>query len=357
MSSVKNKRIDGKLIFNVAVFGLSIFLITYFIFSENGLRDFLQAAKNISIFWLALAIFLQLFNVFIDILLIYLFVKERYKDFSFRQAVKVGLVGCFFNAVTPASTGGQPMQIYLMSKMNIDVGFSTSVLVQKFFIFLSTSFVGSVIIILLKYKMFFSSVDSVVMWGFVAVGFISQLVVVFAVVIVTINESFTNRAILFIAKCLGKIRIVKNVDKKRDKIMAQLDCFHDANKELYKKPKLLIFSYFIVVIQCIAIYSVVYCVYRSMGLTGAGLFDMISAQAIVNLISSMIPLPGASGAAELSFSMFFASFFTSETIKSAILLWRFITYYAMIIITAPFSFLTKGSVKNKNTDTEVTANE
>lgn len=356
MGTAKKKRIDGKLIFNIAVFGLSIFLITYFIFSENGLKDFLKAAQNISLVWLGLAIFLQLFNVFIDILIVYIFVKERYKSFSFRQAVKVGLVGCFFNAVTPASTGGQPMQIYLMSKMNIDVGFSTSVLVQKFFIYLSTSFATSVIMIVLKSKIFFDAVDSLLMWGFVIVGILSQLVIVFGVVIVTINEKFTNKMILFIAKCLGKIRIVKNVDKKKDKIMSQLECFHKANKELYKKPKLVVFSYAIVFVQCIAIYSVVYCVYRSMGLTGAGLFDMISAQAIVNLISSMIPLPGASGAAELSFSMFFSIFFTPGTIKSAILLWRFITYYAMIIITAPFSFLTKGSVKNKNS-IEVAVNE
>lgn len=346
MESKKKFNISGKLIFNITVFALSIGLITYFIFSKDGLRDFLKVAESVSWLWISAAIFLQLFNVFIDILIIYMFIKPRYKDMTFRKAIKIGLVGTFFNAVTPASSGGQPMQIYLMSKMNMDVGFSSSVLVQKFLIFLTTSFVSSIFIIVIQYKMFLQAVDSFVMWLFVAAGIISQLVIVAGVIIATVNERLTNRFILFIAKCLGKIRIVKNVDKKKDKILTQLKCFHDANKELYSKPKLLIVTYALVVMQCTAIYSVVYCVYRGLGLNGASLFDMISAQAIVNIISSMIPLPGASGAAELSFSMFFSMFFTAVTIKSAILLWRFITYYAMIVITAPFSFLTKG-VNNK----------
>ena len=39
----------------------------------------------------------------------------------------------------------------------------------------------------------------------------------------------------------------------------------------------------------------------------------------------------------MSFLAFFSAYFTPETIKSAIVLWRFITYIAVIIISAPFS--------------------
>ena len=121
MKANAKKRINGNLIFNIAVFILSVGLIAYFVFSKDGLRDFMHTARHVSMFWLSMALFLQLFNVFIDILLVYMFIRQRYKDFTFREAIKVGMVGAFFSAVTPASTGGQPMQVYLMSKMNIDV--------------------------------------------------------------------------------------------------------------------------------------------------------------------------------------------------------------------------------------------
>ncbi len=61
--------------------------------------------------------------------------------------------------------------------------------------------------------------------------------------------------------------------------------------------------------------------------------------------SNLVPLPGASGGAELAFTLYFGSFFiigSVNKIKPAILLWRFVTYYGAIIISAPFSYFTKG---------------
>jgi uncharacterized membrane protein YbhN (UPF0104 family) len=55
----------------------------------------------------------------------------------------------------------------------------------------------------------------------------------------------------------------------------------------------------------------------------------------------MMPLPGATGAAELAFSVFYGMFFGTAMLKSALLMWRVISYYAVIVISAPFSMLTK----------------
>ena len=72
--------------------------------------------------------------------------------------------------------------------------------------------------------------------------------------------------------------------------------------------------------------------------------------------SNLVPLPGASGGAELAFTMYFGPFFVvglANKIKPAILLWRFITYYGAILISAPFSYLTKG----KRIDDAIKENE
>ena len=47
------------------------------------------------------------------------------------------------------------------------------------------------------------------------------------------------------------------------------------------------------------------------------------------------------GAAELSFAGFFSGIFDETTMKSAILIWRTITYYGTIFISAPFSGMGK----------------
>ena len=87
-------------------------------------------------------------------------------------------------------------------------------------------------------------------------------------------------------------------------------------------------------------------IYRSFNLTGANPADMITAQAFVTMVSSFMPLPGGSGAAEGSFYVFFKLFFTENIIKSAILIWRIITYFMNVIVFAPFANVSKIS-KNK----------
>ena len=45
----------------------------------------------------------------------------------------------------------------------------------------------------------------------------------------------------------------------------------------------------------------------------------------------MVPLPGAAGASEGGFLLFFSPFFGAAT-AVAMLIWRFLTYYLMLIV-------------------------
>ena len=118
---------------------------------------------------------------------------------------------------------------------------------------------------------------------------------------------------------------------------------------LYKNKRLLVNISFLVILQLTFMFSIPYMIYRAFNFSGASIFDMITAQAIVTMISSFMPLPGGSGAAESSFYLFFSMFFTENTIKSAILSWRLITYFLNIIIFAPFANVNK--IRGKATKT------
>lgn len=84
---------------------------------------------------------------------------------------------------------------------------------------------------------------------------------------------------------------------------------------------------------------------RAAGQPPLSFYDSICIQSFVLFTANLIPLPGASGGAELAFTMYFGSFFkigAISKIKPAILMWRFITYYGAMLISAPFSYFTKG---------------
>lgn len=340
MSKIKNKKIQGKTIFNATVIILSLLILAYFSLSENGLSDLIENFKTMDTGFLIMAIFCNLINLLIDAFLIYILTKSSHKSYKFRSAFRCSMTGQFFSAVTPFSTGGQPMQIYLMSKQGVEPGVSTSMLVQKFLVYQSTLTTYSALSILLLFNFLGQSMNSIMM-SFAIFGFLSQGFVIFLLLLFSFNKKLTHLTLSGGAKLLSKFKLIKNPKQKIDELEKQLITFHESNKELFKNRKLLLISYVLTTVQLTAIFIIPYCIYRAFNLYGAKPIDMICSQAFVTMTSCFIPLPGAAGASEVSFVGFFSMYFSPETIKSAVLLWRIITYYSVILFTAPFSRISK----------------
>lgn len=334
------KKFSGKTIFNTAMLLLSIMILVYFCVSENGLLDLIKSARNFSKLWLLMALICHFLNIFIDAYLIFRFVNTGHKFYSFKNAFKCCMVGQFFSAVTPGASGGQPMQIYAMSKQGIDPGHSTSALVQKFLVYQSTITIYSAIAIFFKSYIFKSDILHV-MKGLSVFGFCSQAFVIIILLLFSFNQKLTSNIIKMIFNILSKFKLIKNPKEKIKNIEAQLSAFHVSNNRLYRNPSLVLETYILTTLQITCMFVVPYCIYRAFHFYGASIFDMIASQAFVTMISSFMPLPGGSGIAEGGFLAFFSSFFTEQTIKSAVLLWRTITYFLTILISFPFSRITK----------------
>lgn len=354
---IKKKKFPGKLIFNILVAGLCLFMVFFFFFGEDGLNDLLHSGMKISVVWILAAIGCQLIYMFLETIVIYYFIHQDYKHFSFLDALKVSFVGLFWCAVTPSSTGGQPMQIYLLHSMKVDVGYSTSRLIQKFLIYQVVLTSISVMAFIYKIDFFVNALSQPVIFTFVIVGFVSQFAITGALILVSFWPKLTKKLIFGIAKLLSKVKILKNLEKKARGLEEQLDIFHTSNKELYHHKKTLITTFVLTFLQFIAMFTVPYCVYRALGLSGATPLDMISSQAFVNLVSGMIPIPGASGAAEVGFAAFFNGFFTQQTLMSATLIWRMINYYGVVLVTAPFAYITNNKSRNGKVEQLANSNQ
>ncbi len=335
-------KIKPKLVFNCLVIGLCIGIVLYFIFSKDGLNDLLHSDINVIWYWIVIAVISELLFMFFETLVIYIFIKDDCPEFSFTDAIKVSLMGLFWCAVTPSSTGGQPMQVYLMHSMGISIGYATSRLIQKFMVYQVVLTLINIVSVIINLGFILNLSNAALVIVLLAFGFITQIGVTAVMLLFSFSPKLSRRLIMFIAKILNKIRIIKNVDEKVAAIDEQLSNFHTSNKDIYKKPKLLIPATIFTFIEFVFMFLVSYFIYRSLGFDAAGPVQIISSQAYVNLMSGMVPIPGASGAAELGFAAFFGTFFLHGTLKSAALVWRFINYYGVVFFTAPFAYISKG---------------
>lgn len=342
MNDVKRKRssIPWGLLFNIFIICLTIGLVLYFIFSEDGFIDLLNSGLKINVLWLVLAMGMHLLNIVIDATVIYLFVKRSTPSFTAWQALVVSMVGQFYCAVTPCASGGQPMQILTMTRMNVKGANASSALIQKFLVWQFTLTGYSIVAMVLRFSMFVKNLDYA-MWILTVIGFLLQVFTIVLLLLASFNKTFTSKIIGSFYKFLGKIHLIKNVDQKIKKLDDTLTSFHNCNKELNRDKALLIKVYVLTFIQLTVLFLVPYCIAKSFGKDGVSMFDMLCAQSFVSMVSGLVPLPGGSGAAEYCFSAFFGTLFDAEMIKSAILIWRTMTYYMTILISLPFAAVRK----------------
>ncbi len=341
MTKLKNKKINGTLLLNIFVIFVALFFVVYFCVSDQGLFDFIRSGQTIIAGWILLAIFSHFFNIFVDSIVTFMFLRSMNEKVSLWDGVKISMVGQFFSAITPSATGGQPMQVYLMSKMNIGVGVAFSAMMQKFIVYQVVTTLFSIIAIVVRADFFTQSMTSTAMWVFVLWGFGSQLLVTTMFFLVSFSKTIAKLALKLFTFVVNKFKFIKDKEKKIQGFTDQITNFSVNNKKIIKKPKLLISSFILVFIQVLSILSVPYFIYRAFDLSGTSYIDVIVSQSYVNLSTSMVPLPGAAGAAEIGFAAFFSGTIPETTIKSASLIWRFITYYGTIIVSAPFSRFTK----------------
>lgn len=348
------KRIPWRILFNTLILLLCAGLIFYFCFSDGGLTDLLRSGRSIDFRWLIAGALVYLCHIALDVVLMYRFLKPTVPSITVRQSLKTALAGMFYSAVTPGASGGQPMQVVTLSRYGVEAGKATSALMQRFLVWQFSVTGYSIAVVLLRLT-FFADHVSLYWWILAGIGFAGQVGIIVVLLTVSYSPKITGALMRLIHRVGVKLHLLRHPERTMERLEGFARGFHVNNGELMKHKGSLAISYLITIAELTAIFSVPYFVCRALlppDAIHAGLIDMICIQAVVNVMSSIFPLPGGSGMAEYSFSGFFGSIFDEASLKSAILIWRLITYYGTIAVCAPFS----GLVKKRRESREVREN-
>ncbi|MBR4950122.1 MAG: flippase-like domain-containing protein [Clostridia bacterium] len=312
----------------------AVILICYIIFVD-GVESIIKAfsSPRISFMWGGvLCIFLYwLFETIV----LHRVTKFLHPQQKFKNTFKTTMIGQLFNCITPSASGGQPMQAFHMTKCDVPLGVATSSLLSRFILYQIALTIYSVLVLVLKFNSFSEKVSS---FGFlVFIGFAVNTVVVLLLFSIGFFPVFTKKAALFFINIGAKLRFIKDKEKAVQYIEREITQFHNSFDLVRKKPRIIISMFIFSMLQLTAFFAIPFFVCLSMGVY-VNIMDVIAASAFVLMISSFVPLPGASGGAEGSFLVFFGFFFKEgEYISLAILLWRIITFYLPIGVGMIFS--------------------
>lgn len=268
-----------------------------------------------------------------------LLVRRMCKGKHLWNSFKVVMTGHFFNAITPFASGGQPMQVMTMVHQGVPIGTSASVLLSKFIVYQVILTIYSLVVLLLELKFFLQHINGLVYLSLL--GFSINLVVVVILVCAAFMKERVKRVGFGLVNILAKLHFIKKpaIYKYKKNIVKQVDLFNSNIQGIRGNARLVFRVTILTVLQLTAYFLIPFAVYRALGMTGKQVFLMISAAAFIVMISSFMPMPGGSGAAEGSFFIFFQIFFPKTILPVAILCWRLITFYVPLLCGALMTML------------------
>ena len=263
---------------------------------------------------------------------------------------KVAVIGRYWDVITPLSSGGQPFQIYYLSKYGYSADTATGIPLAKY-MFWEMSFVAIGISVLCT-PLQFSGVTNVVRY-IAGVAIIGNILIFAFTLILSVSKKFGKRVVMGILKLLTKMRIVKNYRSAFIKTNSTFNKYQRTIKTFCKSPWQVISQVVYNAAGIMMHASIAYCIYLAFNyayilagtVTPISWWQLVAMSILCDFFSGLIPVPGGSGAAELTFVGMFGALFKPDMSFWAMLFWRFFTFYLTIIlgliITITDSFVSK----------------
>lgn len=324
---MKNKKTK---IINAIVFIVLIIATFYVIFKKNDMHEILRHIMNVDKKFIVLGLFVMLLFSACEAFNIYSVLKSLGEKTKYKQALKYAFVGFFFSSITPSSTGGQPLQLYFMSKDKIPASHSLIALIVELFSFQLAVGITAILGFVLHHKLLLSSIGNLKYLVFL--GLSINIIILISLLILLFSKKLALKIIKGIYKFLKFIHFKKS-DSFYENSLKQIDEYHDSAIFL-KNHKTIIYKTLIVsLIQMFFYHSIPYFVYLSFGLREYSIIEFASLQAVLYIAVSSLPLPGAMGVSEGSFVILFKLLFPASILSSAMLISRGISFYLYTFIT------------------------
>ena len=344
------------LVFVVGVLSFTFYKDFFAHGTEKETVSFLKILQQLSGTWsyFVYALIALFMSFFLKGLKLSVICRSQTGKWHFKTCFETGIIGHYYNNVTPLAVGGQPFEIYHLSKHGVHGGIASSIPIIAYF-FSQFAFVSLGIVALVLLNTNALGVEADFLNEFPAVFNILSMVglaLCFSMPALVLIFSIFPRLAATLVKWLtdlgGKLRFLKNPQKTKYKTIKTVVHNSYCIKKFGKTPLALIPTVLISIGETLAQCSIAYFTLKLFGYDNesAGGFlewlQIVQLSVILYSAISFIPTPGNSGAADLSFYLLFAVGVKFAGLSfTAMVLWRILSYYSYIIIGFVFTTSTR----------------
>ena len=312
---------------NLIFFILLIVLTFYILLKDQDLPAIFRIIKNAKLEFVFVGIVCMFLYLMCEAINMGRTLKALGEKSSFAKNLKYSLIGFFFSSITPAASGGQPMQVYYMYKDKVSVANSTLALLIN----LTSMQIITINFALVSLCFNYQYLNKILIIFFV-IGISLNIGALILLIIGVFSKRLSRGLINFVIKIL-KIFKVRNIEAKKEKLENELQKYHASAVYIKNNKRLIVRTLLTTLIQFTLYYSITYWTYRSLGLAKYSIIEIITMQSVLFATVSGIPSPGAVGVTEGAFMEIFRNVFPQAIINSAVLLNRGINFYLFVTIS------------------------
>lgn len=323
----KDTKTNQKLWLNGIIVIVILLTLITIVGSLNDFNQIFETIKtiNYSFFWIAILasvlsfIFLSLSN--------HIVLRALNKEISLTDGFLIQSIETFFNGITPFSSGAQPFQLYYYHKMGVPSNEATSVLAVNFILYQITSVFLSTLGITIFFNEILAAMGNNIYY--ILLGYsINTMILVGLFLLAYVKRAYRLFELMFIFFERFKWT-KKRAYQSRLKTQKFVQDFQGGVKFLFTKKRVFILSSLTKLISLVLIYSTTILIVMSLGLSlqTSQFYYLFFAGILAVTTMMFVPLPGASGGTELSYSLLLTGVVTSLQSVTVMLIWRVVTYY------------------------------
>ncbi|MBS9337835.1 lysylphosphatidylglycerol synthase transmembrane domain-containing protein [Fructobacillus parabroussonetiae] len=305
-------------------------LVIYYLVNElSGRGKQLEAAlKVLDWRFLLVGFFMMVASLVLEAFATHALLSQKDRsETSFGTLIRVPLMNQLGVGLTPFATGGQPAQLYGLTRGKMPASRALSVILMKFLVY-------QVVVVLFFIVGYFAAENFIyqnvnpAFATFIPFAIAIHAVVILGILLVMFWPTLSLKVVDLGAKLISGLYKGKSIPQVKEGAKQKIMSFHEESKRVLRSGRSLFVATIYTALQLMALYVVPYFVIRAFGYASVNPWLIIAMNIMIVMVISLFPIPGGVGGAELSFQLLFTPFVKNPaTLVLVILIWRLITYY------------------------------
>lgn len=314
---------------SIIILLITIFLFWY-ILKDNFVKSIdLIASSNKWLILLSILVYIVYF--IIESYLLKILIDKSCKKYPFKKVIELNMMTKFFNGITPFSLGGQPLQVYELSKNKVPVTKGILVIVENFIILQIT--MSIMIILSLIFGYIFELRPNNFLYILTLIGALITIVSFVITILICVKIELASKIGKNMINLLNKFNIIKDKETTLNKWNSKCIEYQNGFRNLIKDRKFIIKCVCVNFIYMTVFFMIPFFTLKALNISfSINMFYAIILSCFVYISASFIPIPGSSISTEYSFIHYFSLIVCETIVIPGVLLYRIITYYLPCIV-------------------------